>query len=107
MCALRPRDAEEASVPLHDGLEPHAARRAKRARPEVRGEGLGDGRDLLSTDEGWLYLAAILDLFSRRVVGCSTSATIDRALALDALQRMYVRRGRRTGSRAQKRRWMP
>jgi putative transposase len=39
----------------------------------------------ISTHEGWLYLAAILDLFSRRVVGWATSATNDRALALDAL----------------------
>ena len=40
----------------------------------------------IATDEGWLYLAAILDLFSRRVVGWATSATNDRALALDALE---------------------
>ena len=37
------------------------------------------------TLEGWLYLAAILDLFSRRVVGWATSASLDRGLALDAL----------------------
>jgi putative transposase len=37
------------------------------------------------TQEGWLYLAAILDLFSRRVVGWATSANIDRHLALAAL----------------------
>jgi putative transposase len=41
----------------------------------------------IATDEGWLYLAAILDLFSRRVIGWATSATNDRALALDALER--------------------
>jgi putative transposase len=40
----------------------------------------------IATDEGWLYLAAILDLFSRRVVGWATSATNDRSLALDALE---------------------
>ena len=39
------------------------------------------------TGEGWLYLAAMLDLFSRRVVGWATSETNDRALALDALRR--------------------
>lgn len=39
----------------------------------------------LWTQEGWLYLAAILDLFSRRVVGWATSANVDRHLALDAL----------------------
>ncbi len=39
------------------------------------------------TREGWLYLAAILDLFSRRVVGWAASSNNDRALALDALAR--------------------
>jgi transposase InsO family protein len=38
------------------------------------------------THQGWLYLAVILDLFSRRVVGWAASASNDRALALDALQ---------------------
>jgi len=37
------------------------------------------------TREGWLYLAAILDLFSRRVVGWSMDSHIDRDLAIDAL----------------------
>ena len=44
------------------------------------------------TDEGWTYLAAILDLFSRRVVGWATSAINDRALALDALERALAAR---------------
>jgi len=39
------------------------------------------------THEGWLYLAAILDLFSRRVVGWAVSANNDRALAISALDR--------------------
>lgn len=37
------------------------------------------------TSEGWLYLAAILDLFSRRVVGWATRDRLDRGLVLDAL----------------------
>lgn len=37
------------------------------------------------TVAGWLFLAAIIDLFSRRVVGWATSASNDRALALDEL----------------------
>jgi len=41
----------------------------------------------LPTTEGWLYLAVILDLFSRRVVGHAMSTSIDRALVLEALSR--------------------
>lgn len=37
------------------------------------------------TLEGWLYLATIIDLYSRRVVGWSMSKRIDQALTLTAL----------------------
>jgi putative transposase len=40
----------------------------------------------LWTEEGWLYLAVLLDLFSRRVVGWAVSARIDGALTLSALR---------------------
>ena len=49
------------------------------------------------TLEGWLYLAAILDLFSRRVVGWATSANNDRELALEALERAVTSRTPRPG----------
>jgi len=38
------------------------------------------------TLEGWMYLAVILDLYSRRVVAWATSASNDTLLALDALR---------------------
>jgi transposase InsO family protein len=44
------------------------------------------------TAQGWLYLAAILDLFSRRVVGLAMSEHIDRALVLEALRNAIGRR---------------
>jgi putative transposase len=44
------------------------------------------------TYEGWLYLAAILDLFSRRVVGWAAGANNDRALAIRALDRAIATR---------------
>ena len=39
----------------------------------------------LWTREGWLYLAIVLDLGSRRVIGWALGATLDRALPLSAL----------------------
>jgi len=39
----------------------------------------------IRTYEGWLYLAVVLDLFSRQVVGWSMSSRIDRELAMNAL----------------------
>jgi putative transposase len=39
----------------------------------------------IATLEGWLYLAVLLDLFSRRVVGWATSDRNDEALTLTAL----------------------
>ena len=38
------------------------------------------------TDEGWLYLALVLDLFSRKRVGWAMSATMPQALTLAALR---------------------
>ena len=45
------------------------------------------------TKEGWLYLAVILDIFSRSVVGWATSARLKADIVCDALQRaLYVQR---------------
>jgi putative transposase len=39
----------------------------------------------IETQEGWLYLAAILDLYSRKIVGWAMSERIDTTLVLKAL----------------------
>ena len=39
----------------------------------------------IRTHEGWLYLAVLLGLFSRRVIGWSMHSRITKELALDAL----------------------
>ncbi|TKB72493.1 MAG: hypothetical protein E8D45_10570 [Nitrospira sp.] len=43
------------------------------------------------TWEGWLYLAVVIDLYSRRIVGWSTKPTMAQELVLDAIL-MAVRR---------------
>jgi len=51
----------------------------------------------LWTNEGWLYLATILDLFSRAVIGWSLSKRIDTQLVCDALMMALWRRNFPTG----------
>ena len=46
----------------------------------------------IRTWEGWLYLAVVLDLFSRIVVGWSMKSTLERELVLDALLMAVWRR---------------
>ena len=45
------------------------------------------------TGEGWLYVAAVLDLFSRRVVGWSMQATMTTELVTNAFVMAVWRRG--------------
>jgi len=45
----------------------------------------------VQTGQGWLYVAAILDLYTRKVVGWNMSATIDTALVVGALRMALIR----------------
>lgn len=47
----------------------------------------------LFTPEGWVYLAVVIDLYSRMVVGWSLGTSIDRFLVLRALEQAKQRRG--------------
>ena len=44
------------------------------------------------TDEGWLYLAVVIDLHSRRAVGFSMNERMTRQLVIDALRMAWFRR---------------
>jgi putative transposase len=92
------------------------ARPRKRAKPVDRGERLPGaiGSNLLDrqfaadapnkkwvadftyiwTAEGWLYVAVVLDLYSRRVVGWSMQSTMTSQLVIDALMMAIWRRGK-------------
>ena len=51
----------------------------------------------IATGEGWLYLAVVLDLFSRKVVGWSMSDRMTATLVCDALRMALFRRKRSPG----------
>ena len=46
----------------------------------------------IPTDEGWLYLAAVLDCFSRKIVGWSMADHLETELASDALNMALLQR---------------
>jgi putative transposase len=45
------------------------------------------------TDEGWMYLAVVIDLYSRAIIGWSMQPTMSRQLVCDALIMALWRRG--------------
>ena len=51
----------------------------------------------LRTTQGWLYLAVVLDLCTRKVIGWATSTRIDAELACAALRAALARRGEPSG----------
>lgn len=51
----------------------------------------------LHTKDGWLYLATVIDLYSRAIVGWQMSVRIDAKLITDALQAAYIMRGKPKG----------
>lgn len=48
----------------------------------------------IRTNEGWLYLAIVIDLFSRKVIGWSTSCSPRAELACRAIEMAILRRGK-------------
>ena len=46
----------------------------------------------IATAEGWLYLAAVIDLFSRQIVGWSMQPSMKKELVIDALRMAWFRR---------------
>lgn len=49
------------------------------------------------TQEGWIYLAAVMDLYSRRIVGYSLRSRLSQELVLEALELAHRRRQPKSG----------
>ena len=67
--------------------EIHSASRGVYGAPKVFAE-----ITYVRTHQGWLYLAVVMDIWSRRIVGWSMSPRIDASLADDALKMAVARR---------------
>lgn len=51
----------------------------------------------IPTNEGWLYLASVMDLFSRKIVGWSMDSTMTKELVMNALKMAYQRQKPKPG----------
>lgn len=60
--------------------------------PEAPDEMWATDITYVRTEEGWAYLAAVLDLYSRKIVGWAISERIDQQLTLTALDRALMNR---------------
>jgi putative transposase len=78
-----------------DSKHPHPIapnRLQDRAQPKAINEVWVQDITYLPTAEGWLYLAGVLDLHSRRVIGWSMQETLETSLPLAALEMALARR---------------
>lgn len=72
--------------PIHEN---HLARQFSASEPNQRWV---SDITYVPTVEGWLYLAVIMDLFSRKIVGWSMSHRLKESIVLDALRMALFRR---------------
>jgi putative transposase len=87
-------------VGSHKKRPRHKAGRPHKAHPNHLGQCFGVNKPnnvwvtditYIKTYEGWLYLAVVLDLFSRKVAGWATSHRMTTSLAIDALRMATAR----------------
>ncbi len=65
---------------------------ARNFTPEAPNQVWSSDITYIATDEGWLYLAAVIDLFSRQVVGWSMREHMQASVVTDALRMAWFRR---------------
>ena len=81
--------------PRHKSGEAHVVvpnRLQRQFKPEAPDQAWVTDITYIRTHEGWLYLAVVVDLFSRRVIGWSMQSRITKELVLDALLMAVWRR---------------
>jgi putative transposase len=90
--AHRRRRRKGCTVPV-EGIEPFADLVGREFRPDAPNRVWCADIKQIKTGEGWLYLAAVQDLFSRRIIGWAMAPHMRSELVVGALE-MAVRRRR-------------
>ena len=94
--ARHPRQGQ-AALQGHHRQQTRSADLAQPAEPRIHREQQPDkvwAGDItyIDTDEGWLFLAVVIDLFSRQVVGWSLREDMTRDIVIDALRMAWFKR---------------
>lgn len=66
-------------------------------KPEKANQSWCSDITYIRTAEGWLYLAVVLDLFSRRVIGWSMSESMSKQIVMDSFMMAWESRGKPQG----------
>ena len=82
-CARRPKGGEKPAAPQANAAPDPVKRDFSADGPD---EARFAGITCVRTHQGWLYLAVVMDIWSRRIVGWSMSARMTAELADDALR---------------------
>jgi putative transposase len=85
------------TVPV-EGIEPFRDLVGREFRPDAPNKVWCTDIKQIKTGEGWLYLAAVQDLFSRRIVGWAMAPHMRSELVVDALQMAVTARRPATGT---------
>jgi transposase InsO family protein len=92
LCARRRRKARPVTTQRQPGVVPAPNRLNQDFSAPAPNRKWVSDFTYIETGEGWLYLAVVLDLFSRKVIGWSMSETMDTALVETALRMAMVER---------------
>jgi putative transposase len=84
--AFKPKTTD----PNHD--QPIAPNRLTTTRPQSPNQVWVTDITYVFTAQGWLYLAAIMDLFSRKIIAWTTSDSLETTLVTEALQQALALR---------------
>ena len=89
----RPQRRFRGTTVVDPRATPAANQLARQFRPATPNEVWAGDITALSTADGWLYLAVLIDLYSRRVVGWAVAPSLETRLVLAAWHQAVARRG--------------
>jgi len=92
LCARPRRKTHPVTTQRQPGVVPAPNRLNQEFSAEAPNQKWVSDFTYIETGEGWLYLAVVLDLFSRKVIGWAMSETMDTALVETALRMALLSR---------------